>query len=1027
MKKLLLILLVSISTYTYGAIYYVSSSTGNDNNSGLSEELAWASLTKVNSTTFTAGDRVRLKRGDVFRGSIYQTESGTASNYIVYESYGTGAKPLILGSKDISATGDWTLHSGNIWKTSATLGTTQNDISNLIFNNEASCGYKKKTLDSLNAQGKFFYNTTDHLVYLYSVSNPGTYYTHIEAAGHYDIQQGLMKWYNCNYIKVVDLDVRYSSAAGIEVQASNGIIIEYCETSYIGGEWLDPTGASLTRLGNGISIVQTNDSVTVRYCKMHQCFDAGLSPQAWSTSQMTNMWFYGNDITNCYYSYEFWCSTGYTLTNVHFYGNTCTDAGDCWSYPLGLQRYDSYPNASHIITWSLTGTVSNVTVRNNVLLNCANYAYRLDDNVSKIVVDYNDVVADTIGYTNETTKYTTMASWAAAVSQDAHSITADPLFVSSTDFRLQASSPCIDAGVDVTSAYLGVAPDIGAYEYGDSPNIHYVKAAPDGDNSTGDGTIGNPWATVSYACTQAVTPGDTVYINAGSTITESAQIVRALGVHIYGAGNSSHIISTYTNASATQASIQCSSSSGTITYDGGSISYIRLTGSNLTAYYGINVGYRSHVSIHHVTLEDFLNGGIWLLASSSFGSLYATGNSITDCVINNSSGRTADRYPACIRITGQDSCNILNNTTDMTKRAVGQNGNTIEFQRCKHTRIDGNTFYRTDHELNYWNFFFEGWDYGGNFEYTNNIHYGLAKVSFGGEYNRQESDCTFGFKAIGNKFYNPRVGYRTVGGYAATIYCINVEGDAHINGTVHGNYIQNYGVGIELSTPESGVGYWHHYWDWDSVTVSANIIDGVGYQDHAYSYGIWMINESNLYPYYGVFNNIGILNNTIISNYGSGYDGYQGIGIYANDTVNNFRVINNISQGFSNYGIYISEHSTDTLVINGLDATYNCMNGNGTNTVYVENAPGRIVITDSDVTTGNITSDPLFRSSGYRLQATSPCINVGASVGLTRDYAGHIVPQQGGVDIGAYEYGTYYLRINNKMQKTPNDNLVVFH
>lgn len=470
--KRLIIIPILMFCLTAGATHYYVKNGGSDVAAGTSDATAWASLSKVNSTTFSAGDTISFRRGDTFRGSIYQTENGTSSNYIVYGAYGTGAKPLILGSKDLSAGAEWTNHSGNVWKTTSTLGTIQDDISNLIFNNEASCGVKKKHIDSLNAQGKFFYNTADNLLYLYSTSTPDEAYSRIEAAGHHDVQQGLMKWYNCNYIKIENLDVRYSSAAGIEVQASNGIVVENCDVSWIGGEWLDPSGSSLVRLGNGISFVQTNDSIFVDGCTVSQCFDAGISPQYWSASMsMTNMWFTNNVVKNCWYSYETWAGSGITLTNVHFDHNTCVDAGDCWSNSIH-QRPD-IDGASHVLIHTLAGTVSNLTVRNNIFLNSEHFGYKVNNNVSKLTADYNVIVCDTVAYLNETNKYTTLAAWVSAASQDANSIDDDPIFVSSSDFNLQVTSPAKDAATQLglTTDYAGTTrgylPDIGAYEYED--------------------------------------------------------------------------------------------------------------------------------------------------------------------------------------------------------------------------------------------------------------------------------------------------------------------------------------------------------------------------------------------------------------------------------------------------------------------------------------------------------------------------------------------------------------------------------
>jgi hypothetical protein len=62
----------------------------------------------------------------------------------------------------------------------------------------------------------------------------------------------------------------------------------------------------------------------------------------------------------------------------------------------------------------------------------------------------------------------TLAQWRANSTNGDHSIVANPLFVSSSDYHLQAGSPCIDAGVvqsGVGQSIVGAAPDIGAYEF----------------------------------------------------------------------------------------------------------------------------------------------------------------------------------------------------------------------------------------------------------------------------------------------------------------------------------------------------------------------------------------------------------------------------------------------------------------------------------------------------------------------------------------------------------------------------------
>jgi hypothetical protein len=59
---------------------------------------------------------------------------------------------------------------------------------------------------------------------------------------------------------------------------------------------------------------------------------------------------------------------------------------------------------------------------------------------------------------------------------------ADPLFVNEAagDWKLDATSPCVNKGVDLGYDYRGDHPDIGAHEYWDGgPSISVVPIPPE--------------------------------------------------------------------------------------------------------------------------------------------------------------------------------------------------------------------------------------------------------------------------------------------------------------------------------------------------------------------------------------------------------------------------------------------------------------------------------------------------------------------------------------------------------------------
>lgn len=80
-----------------GKTYYISSSTGDDGNDGLSEKSAWKSLAKIAEITLGAGDQVLLKSGDEWLGEhvVVNAPSGTAESPVVLGAYGEGEKPKL--------------------------------------------------------------------------------------------------------------------------------------------------------------------------------------------------------------------------------------------------------------------------------------------------------------------------------------------------------------------------------------------------------------------------------------------------------------------------------------------------------------------------------------------------------------------------------------------------------------------------------------------------------------------------------------------------------------------------------------------------------------------------------------------------------------------------------------------------------------------------------------------------------------------------------------------------------------------
>jgi len=475
-KKIsLLIIQVVFCLHVYATTYYIDAVNGADNNNGTTPSSAWETISKVNASTFNPGDSILFNKNQTFRGNL-TPKNGSSSGYITYGAYGTGSKPLLLGSINRNLTSDWISVGTNIWKTSnvITIDGSAVDAGNLILNGETLVGRKMSSLSKVNSQGKFFSDVNDKSVTMYSISNPGSVYSNIEIALKKDIINNSTK----SYVIYENLDLRYGGAHGIGGRSSHHIIIRDMNFSYIGGSYLSDT----LRYGNGVEFYNDANTNSVERCVFSQIYDVAMTSQGnYPGYQAYDLCFKNNIVYDCEQSFEFWVKgTGASAYRIYFVNNTCLSAGTGWSH---AQRPD--PNGTHLLFYGSTASFNNIIICNNIFRNAVNsgvfeFMKNLSDlNTSYTTINNNDwdvtnILAVVTGYNNNL-PIIALYNWnyyQINTGQDANSITTNPLVTS--NYSIPFNSPCVNAGANlsyVTSDYFNTARpqgsslDIGACEF----------------------------------------------------------------------------------------------------------------------------------------------------------------------------------------------------------------------------------------------------------------------------------------------------------------------------------------------------------------------------------------------------------------------------------------------------------------------------------------------------------------------------------------------------------------------------------
>lgn len=361
------IIFLVLVTNIFSAVYYVDT-TGSDDSSGLVGK-PWKTLSKVNSATLNPNDSVLFKRGHSWRGQLIP-KSGDSTGVVTYADYGSGKKPIIMGSVNKSKTTDWTLYSTGVWRLSDTISP---DVGNLIYNKATSSFGKKKMLASqLASTDDYYYDIPTKVLYIISPSNPASRYTDIELA----LRNHIVYFQNTQYVTVRNLALKYGAAHGFGGGNTKNWTIKHCEISYIGGGNLNQDSTNI-RFGNGIEFWANASNHIVDSNYIWQIYDTGITNQSHtSTVIQENIYYRDNIVYQCgLASFEMWARPSSSIVrNIQVLRNTFMAGGGGW----GVQRPDPY-GINILLSYNEAQT-DTIKIQNNRLWN-SNINFAIPTNI----------------------------------------------------------------------------------------------------------------------------------------------------------------------------------------------------------------------------------------------------------------------------------------------------------------------------------------------------------------------------------------------------------------------------------------------------------------------------------------------------------------------------------------------------------------------------------------------------------------------------------------------------------------------
>ena len=446
---------------------------------------------------------------------------------------------------------------------------------------------------------------------------------------------------------------------------------------------------------------------------------------------------------------------------------------------------------------------------------------------------------------------------------------------------------------------------------------------PTGNDVTGTGSIGNPWASLYKACNSVSGSGDLIHVNAG-TYVETNTCLLSVGVSIEGADSSTAIIQS-TLTAAFIPIIRASSAVGT---NGNQhISNIKIDGT-MTVQWGILIEGRSNFSIHDISMKDVFSIGVLFDGGVNAGeaATYGTGNSFYNNRILNCAEYAGGYARGCFCFGSQQGMLIYNNIITQDQRAIGLNGEPVKYWNggfTKGCKIYNNTLrkkrlYATA-GVNDWDFCMELYIQSGIEIYNNTLYNGCIDLPavFKGTY-------SYGAWIHDNYITCDSPNAYRQSGIIVEVLIQNV--------IIERNTINNMSNGVYMTPRIFDVGIPFPGANTRAVYVRNNLMTNVVGES-----GGSFVNFGG--GSYQVFDSCFIYNNTCL--YQTGLGAF--IGIYlpfaTSGSIGNIQFYNNIITG-STYATFYQDPS-NTLVYDSLKIYNNDLYGNtGADSIFAGNGHG---------------------------------------------------------------------------------------